>query len=742
MDFYESLFTYCGYQFNKEQQMAISHFKGPALTLAVPGSGKTTLLLARTVCLVKEWGVDPAKILTMTFSKAAANDMEARYMERYYPHFKYPLKFGTIHSFSYRVLKAWRKRRNLPLSLIDADGPSKLEILSQLYRQIKGEYLGEEAYEELSNALSYAKNMMLLPSEFADAGIKFPSVGEIYIGYERFKQQNGLIDFDDMLSETLSALQEDEQLLRSLREAYPYIQVDETQDTSKLQHELIKLIAYPKNNLFVVADDDQSIYGFRGAFPDMILNFEQVYPGSQRFHLNLNYRSKDEILSVCDTSIRNNKVRYEKQLRGVKGGGGDAQLLYFEGIDERNDYLENLLMEKLSQYSQSQKEIGILYRNHMSALSVIDRLMSQQIPFALKDGRQKISDKWLVKDVSAFLAWSQNLADLQAFEKICYRTNARISKQMVDYVRRNHRGRNIFDVMIEAPGVNPYKARQLRNLESNLSLVAQTGALTALQIIEKEIGYSEFMNYATEQMGYSEIGINNLWASLKAIAKRQNRLGDLLDRLLALDGYLASSSNLSGAKGPGGEKANPLVKLSTIHSSKGQEYDTVVLLDVNHGLLPAVREVRSSLDERNLEEDRRLFYVGLSRAKESVYLLHSKFQNGDYISPSPFIKEIEKALTVSVIRSDGQVRSASGPGLATSGSGLTASGPGLTTSGSGLTTSGSGPESPWQPGTRVTHQLFGSGQVLAVDGDRISIGFDDRIRELSVRVCVEKRLLS
>lgn len=714
MDFYESLFTYCGYRFNEEQKQAISHFKGPSLTLAVPGSGKTTLLLARTVFLVKEGGVDPAKILTMTFSKAAAKDMEERYRERYYPHYKYNLKFGTIHSFSYRVLKAWRKRRNLPLSLIDADGPSKLEILSQIYRHLKNEYLGEEAYEELSNAISYAKNMMLLPSEFSEAGLKFPMISEIFVAYEQYKQKSGLIDFDDMLSETLYALQEDENLLNGIREAYPFIQVDETQDTSKLQHELIKLIAYPKNNLFVVADDDQSIYGFRGAFPDMILNFDKVYPGSKRYHLNLNYRSKNEILKACAASIIHNQERYSKKLQGVKGDGGRAELIYFESIEERNDHLEQLLLETLTPTQDSlvdqtaaessklpTKEIGILYRNHMSALSVIDRLMTLNIPFALKDGRQKISDKWLVKDVRAFLAWSQDLSDLQAFEKICYRTNARISKQMLDYVRKNHRGRNIFDVMIEAPGVNTYKVRQLRTLESNLSLVAQTNALTALQIIEKEIGYSDFMTYATDQMGYSEIGINNLWASLKAIAKRQARLTDLSDRLLAVDGYLAT------------HKGNAAVKLSTIHSAKGQEYDTVILLDVNHGLLPAVREVKSALDERSLEEDRRLFYVALSRAKEQVFLLHAKFQNGDYISPSPFIKEIEKSLQVSVIRNSDLPKAA-----------IVAV------------------EAPWQIGDRVSHHQFGSGQVLVIDGDRISIGFEDRIRDLSVRVCVEKSLLN
>lgn len=700
MDFYESLFIYCGYQFNDEQRAAISHFQGPALTLAVPGSGKTTLLLARTVCLVKEYGINPNKILTMTFSKAAANDMNQRYMEKYYPHFKYKLNFSTIHSFSYKVLKAYRRRLGKSLSLIDGDGPSKLEILSGLYRQVKGEYLGEEAFEELSSALSYIKNMMLIPSEFQKSGIKFPMIEDLYLGYEKHKQRHDLIDFDDMLSETLSALQENKALLDSVREAYPFIQVDETQDTSKLQHELIKLIAYPKNNLFVVADDDQSIYGFRGAFPDMILDFEQIYKGSARYHLSLNYRSKDEILEACSASIIHNQKRYKKNLSGVHGRGGLAEMLYFESIDERNDHLEEIIEQTLlsGKAAKGEKQdIGILYRNHMSALSIIDRLMSLQVPFTLKDGKQKLSDKWLVKDLSAFWSLSQEPTKLESFEKICYRTSARISKAMLEYVRLNHRGRNIFDVLIEAPGVNGYKLRTLRTLESDFGQLRHVNAFDALQIIENNLGYREFMSYAIDQMGYSEISINNLWSSLKAIARRQNTLGDLLDRLKALDGYIAAHESSS------------LVKLSTIHSAKGQEYHTVILIDVNYGLLPSVKEVKTALDERTLEEDRRLFYVGLSRAKKRCYILHAKFQNGDYVSPSPFIKEIEKKLNVRLMKA--------------------------------IQRADDIPASTFFVHQDVTHNLFGKGTILSIEGDRISIGFEDRIRDLSLRVCLEKKLL-
>lgn len=727
MDLYESLFTYCGYRFNEPQRLAISHFEGPSLTLAVPGSGKTTLLLARTVSLVSEWGVNPNQILTMTFSKAAALDMDARYKEKYKPHFKYDLKFGTIHSFSYRILKTWRKRRNLPLLLVDGDGESKYEILSKLYRKVNNDYLGEEAYEELSNALSYAKNMMLLPTEFETEGLKFPQLAKLYVAYEKYKQDKGLIDFDDMLSETLYALQEDVQLLETIRQSYPFIQVDETQDTSKLQHELIKLIAYPKNNLFVVADDDQSIYGFRGAFPEMILNFDKAYPGSVRYYLDKNYRSKDEILKVCSASIINNTERYAKNLSGVRGDGGCAKLIYFEGIEERNTHLEHLVRAFVETADNQTKEFGILYRNHMSALSIIDSLMQLDIPFEMKDGKQKISNKWLVKDIAAFLAWSKDPSNLQAFEKICFRTNARISRQMLEYVRANHRGRSIIEVLIETSGSNANKVRLLRVLESNLNLISQTSAVTALDLIEKELGYSEFITYATENMGYSELGINNLWTSLKAIGRKQDRLQGLLDRLQVIDGYIAT------------HQGKAQVKLSTIHASKGQEYDSVILVDINQGLLPSVKVTNKPLtasENRTLEEDRRLFYVGLSRAKESVYILHAKFLNGDYISPSPFIKEIEKALEVSVVKANGSEHGATG----NSSNGF-GSNNGLTSNSGFVSDSSTILESPWAVGDFVVHAKFGRGQILSIDKDHIAIGFDDKIRDLSLRVCIENKIL-
>lgn len=716
MDFYESLFIYCGYAFNEQQKSAISHFRGPALTLAVPGSGKTTLLLARTVCLVKEWGVPPSKILTMTFSKAAAKDMEQRYRERFMPHFGYKLNFGTIHSFCYRILKTYRQKKGLSMRLIDSDGPSKYEILSQLYRQLRQEYLGEEAYEELSNALSYAKNMMLRPEEFSKTGIKFPQADQLYIAYEKAKQKHGLIDFDDMLSETLAALQDDHLLLASVREAYPFIQVDETQDTSRLQHELIKLIAFPKNNLFTVADDDQSIYGFRGAYPDMILSFEQVYKGAQKYFLSQNYRSKDEILKVADTSIKNNQKRYKKELKGVHGEGGSAELLYFDSLDDRNDFLEKLIVDITAEETQfvkaqfseteakkslhSPKDIGILYRNHMSALSVIDRLMSLDVPFTLKDGKQKISEKWLVKDVLAFWNLAKDLSNLEAFEKICYRTSARISKKMLEYVRANHRGRSVIEVMLEAPEMNPYKVRSIRTLESHLTQLLRVDAQTALLIIEKDIGYSQFMTYATEQMGFSEISINNLWASLKTIGKNHASLETLFTRLKALDGYMNAHED------------SAVVKLSTIHSSKGQEFDTVILLDVNQGLLPSIKEVKSEGDLRALEEDRRLFYVGLTRAKSKVFILHCKFQNGDYVSPSPFLKEIDSALSVKAVKtipSSSEVKAL---------------------------------DHTIETGDQVSHKLFGEGRVLELNGDFISIGFDDKIRTLSLGVCLNKGLIT
>lgn len=699
MDFYEGLLTTCGFSFNPNQRKAIDHHLGPALTLAVPGSGKTTLLLARTVHLVHVHGVKPEQILTMTFSKAAALDMEKRYQHNYYKHFKYNLKFSTIHSFCWKILKTYRQKKGLSMTLIESSTEhSKLQILSQIYKHLTGDYLGEEQFEELSNQLGYAKNMMLLPGEFIDHGLKFPQLAALYSAYEQYKYKHNALDFDDLLSETLKAIQTDTALLNSIRQAYPFVQVDETQDTSKLQHEIIKRIAYPENNVFVVADDDQSIYGFRGATPALILDFEKLYPKSALYHLEINYRSKDEILDVCTASINNNLSRYQKKMSGNRGKGGMAALSYFADIDQRNDQI--VLEIETRVQSKKPLDMAILYRNNMSAISIVDRLIDANIKFSLKDGKQKTSTKWIVKDIEAFLSLSSNPSNLTAFEKICYRTNARISKSAVDYVRLNHRGRSIFECLAEAPGVNGYKLKILRTLESNILSLRHMNALTALDVLDKEIGYGEFMAYASEKLGYSKIGIQNLWASLKAIGKRQPHLIALLDRLQILDQYISDADDSHG------------VKLSTIHSSKGQEYDTVILIDINEGLLPANTETSGkNIAHDSVEEDRRLFYVGISRAKETLHLYHARFANDHYISPSIFIKEIEKSLTASI----------SAPNQAEP---IKIEVP-----------------NHWQLNTYLTHTVFGRGQILGLNGDRIAIGFEDKIRELSIRVCLEKKLL-
>lgn len=696
MDFYESLLTYCGYAFSPAQRKAISHYKGPALTLAVPGSGKTTLLLARTVHLVHVHKIPPERILTMTFSKAASLDMDHRFKATYHKHYPFNLQFSTIHSFCWKVLKTYRAKKGLGMTLLEGSVDiSKMQVLSQIYRQLTKDYLGEEQYEELSNQLGFAKNMMLLPSEFAQAGLKFPHLSKIYEAYEAYKQKNDCLDFDDLLSETLAAIQTDASLLETIRKTYPFIQIDETQDTSKLQHEIIKRIAYPENNVFVVADDDQSIYGFRGATPELILKFESLYPKRSLYHLETNYRSKDEILNLCSKSIINNINRYKKTLVGNRGTGGLTKLSYFTELDDRNDYLIGAIQEQLK--SPAATDIGILYRNNMSAISIADRLIEANIPFHLKDGKQKTSNKWIVKDLEAFYALSTNPTQLSAFEKICYRTNARISKDLLEYVRLNHRGRNIFDCLIEAPGVNGYKAKIIRSLETHVLNIRHMNAFTALNVIEKEIGYGEFMAYASDQMGYSKIGIQNLWASLKAIARRQPHLEGLFERLLILDSVISEQ-----------KKTQP-VKLSTIHSAKGQEFDTVFLVDINEGLLPAGADDDTSGD--SIEEDRRLFYVALSRAKNQLEILHARFMNESYVQPSRFVKEIEKNMPVQIIKD------------------IAAPAPQVDI-----------PDT-IAIGKKITHTMFGLGQIIDLNGDRITIGFDDKIRDLSLRVCLEKGLI-
>lgn len=698
MIFFDKLTEKTSLKLSEEQAQAAAHSVGPALTLAVPGSGKTTLLLCRTVYLIEALGVSPSQILTVTFSKAAAQDMSARYQSVLCGHYPYPAAFSTIHRFAYGIVKAYGKHFNIQYQLIeDSGGPvSKRQLLGGIYKRFTSEFLTDDKFEELTSAIGYTKNMMLDPSDAQAHGITFPKFREIFRAYEEEKSAKNCIDFDDMLTMAYQILKKHEKTRAFYQKKYQFVQVDETQDTSLVQHEIIRLVAGPSQNIFMVADDDQSIYGFRGAYPEYLLNFGKTYPAGSIYYLSRNYRSSAEIVSTCDHVIRLNENRYAKKIRSGAASGKPVIHRLFDTIDDRNSFIS------------SQEENGttaILYRNNISALAIVDALDRADRSFTVRDPGQSLLRHWIVKDVYAFMNLALVPQDFEAFERICFKMNGFISRESLKYVRLNQRQRPVFDTLLSIPTLKPIQRTTWSGLADRFDNLAHLEPSAAIGYIESELGYLEYLENNAKRLGYHLETLRSLLNVLKAVARHTSSIVDFMERLKVLTRVMQEASRTSSS-----------VKLSTIHASKGLEYDNVFIIDVDDGIFPSKRSVDASGkgELHGLEEERRLFYVAMSRAKTRLEILSTKFSGGRYLKPSQFIEEALDTEGLQVIEHKSKNKNLN-------------------------VTSASA--SDFKAGDLIVHTRFGTGEIQSISEHVIRIAFENGVKELSLPICLERGFL-
>ncbi len=696
MNFLDILINKTGLKLSQEQASAATHKDGPALTLAVPGSGKTTLLLCRTVLLIETMQIPAEKILTVTFSKAAANDMNGRYKEVFYKHFPHRVKFSTIHGFAYGIVRAYGKHFNKSFQLIeDSSGPtSKRQLLTGIYRRYTNEFLTDDKYEELTSAIGYTKNMMLDPDQAGKHGITMGQFPEMFRAYESEKNSKNLIDFDDMLTMAYQILKQHEKTRAYYQRKFPYIQVDETQDTSLIQHEIIRLIAGDQKNIFMVADDDQSIYGFRGAYPEYLLNFNKVYPKGKIYYLSRNYRCSAEIVSTCSHVISLNQNRYVKKIQAGDASNTPVKHRIFDTVDTRNQYISSHDMNGTK---------AILYRNNISALAIVDELDRQGKSFTVKDPGHSLLRHWIVKDIYAFMNLALVPQDVEAFERICFKMNGYISRDALKFVHANQRGRQVFDTLLSIPTIKPIQRTTWGGLADRFENLPHLAPHLAINFIETELGYLEYLEDNAKRLGYHFETLRNLLGVLKNVARHTSSIVDFMDRLKSLTKVMQEAS-----------KTTSDLKLSTIHASKGLEYDTVFLIDVEDGIFPSKRSTEQSTkgDIHGLEEERRLFYVAMSRAKSTLEILSTKFRGGKYVKPSQFIDEVKDAgdLEISNHKSNEEE-------------------------------SASDLQSNFKSGDLIVHSRFGTGQIQDINEHIIRIEFDSGLKELSLPVCLERGFL-
>ncbi len=634
-----------GIHLNSQQQAAVLHYEGPAAVLAVPGSGKTTVLMTRTANLIINHNIKPESILTITFNRAAVLDMQSRFHSIFGSDLP-PMNFSTIHAFALSVVRSYYRRCGKQIRIIEGEKSeaNKSRILKAIYHEVNGEFPGEDKLEELSRWIGYIKNMMLDGVQRDKLDIKIDNFMDIFVKYEAFKKEKGFIDFDDMLTEAYKILKEDNRLLSHCRVRYPYIQVDEFQDNSKIQNELIKLIAGPANNLFVVADDDQCIYGFRGACPQAVLDFSREYPGAEAFFMEQNFRSCREIVELSNVFIRGNNQRYNKSMYTDKRDKGLVKTIRTKDEEEQLDILVKALKEG------KPSQTAILFRNNLSAVTIADKLMREGIPFNIKDRSLHFFKHWVTEDILSFLKLAINHLDMESFKRIYYKCGCYISREAVEQGETilERGAHSVYDALSSSAALSAFNRIKLNELEASIRSLSYKNPEFALEYIENDIGYLDYIMENGPKRGYTVENLKSILESLRIIARHTATITGFMARLDTLSQGIqaaALSRDLNG------------VTLSTLHSSKGLEFESVYLIDLAEGIFPPLNavELQEKGDCSAMEEERRLFYVGMTRAKGNLVLFYPRMRNGSFSEPSIFLKELLGIMNTGRVRNEEKV---------------------------------------------------------------------------------------
>ncbi len=693
-------------QLNEQQKSAVRSVDGPVLLLAVPGSGKTTVLVTRLGYMIYCKGIDPGNILTVTYTVAATKDMADRFAAKFGQEMAERLEFRTINGICARVIQyySWKTGRTAFQLLTNEKRISAM--LSGIYQQTERVYPTEGDLKNVRTLITYIKNRMLNETEIQ----KLEEEAEIHLAaiykeYCRQLREQQLMDYDDQMVYAYNMLRKIPELLAYFQEKYPYICVDEAQDTSKIQHAIIALLASKSENLFMVGDEDQSIYGFRAAYPEALLEFEQQHPGAKVLLMEENFRSDGNIVLAADRFIQKNTLRHEKHMRPSK--------------ERKQDVKEISVGTRKAQYSYLVKvaegctmQTAVLYPEHECALPLIDLLERKGIPYRMRNAELTFFTHRVVQDISNIIKLAANPKDTELFLQVYYKLNTYIRKQ--DALRiaelSREKDQSVWETALSYEGLDGYAKSSVKSVATHMEHMLTEPAVRAIHRIVQFMGYQDYLNR-------SEIKGTKL-DTLRMLAAWEETPLRLVERLQELRKLIEEKEQ---------DPTCPFI-LSTIHASKGLEYDTVYLLDVVDGILPDQIPVNPKTVPREeletYEEKRRLFYVGATRAKNRLFLFTMK-QTSSFCDE--FLgKAAPKKHAIEAVF--GNVRLPGSDTKATAPKALS--------------------ESEFQAfmeqlaeGVVVTHKKFGQGVVVELNEKKIRVDFDGEVKTFNSRVLAGSGML-
>ena len=671
---------------NRQQEEAVRSVEGNVLLLAVPGSGKTTVLVARLGYALYCLGVAPENILTMTYTVAAAADMRKRFVSLFGEGLSGRLAFRTINGVCARIIRQYEQSRGTTAFELLSDESRIAAMLGDICRGVLNEYPADSDIKAIRTKITYVKNMCLKPEEIEALNQEIKGFPSIYRAYVDTMKRQRLMDYDDQLVYAYNILRRCPDILHSLQSRYRYICVDEAQDTSKIQHMIIELLAGPEGNLFMVGDEDQSIYGFRAAYPRALAEFSRRRKNARVLLMEQNYRSTRQIVRAADRFIQQNSDRHPKRMTAVRGDGAEVKELTVSSRAGQYAYL-------LKTAKDCGRETAVLFRDNECALPLIDLLDRSRIPYRCRQMDASFFTSPVVRDITDIIRFALDQTDGQLFMNLYYKLNARLSKQEAqEAVRRCPESMSVLEYLAEDFPLSGFKRKQCRALLTHMNNMLTENAGSAVYRIVKYMGYGAYLKQREMGEGKAEI--------LQALGNQEPSPARLLDRLEELSGIIRSH----------GSNDSRFI-LSTIHSSKGLEYDRVFLMDTIDGILPSQA---ADEDRALMEEERRLFYVGMTRAKNELNIFT--------------FRQAELSSAFSAALFPGKEEKPAAP----KGGGAPSIRP--PSAGSSLHWAAKD----YFPGVRVCHRQFGKGQVITRNEDILTVRFEQgESRKLSLSVCLK-----
>ena len=611
--------------FTKSQSEAIRHQDGPLLVLAGPGSGKTTVVTKRVQYLVQDCHISPSSILVITFTKAAATEMKERFWRLMEQSEEKPqgygnVLFGTFHAVFFNILKLSYGFTAANILREETRYQYMKEIVDRLKLEIDDE---NEFISGVLGEISLIKNERISLEHYFSKNCAEDIFRKIFASYEQRKRNARLIDFDDMLSYTWELLTKRPDILKAWQKKFRYILVDEFQDINRLQYDILRLLAQPENNLFIVGDDDQSIYRFRGAKPEIMLNFQKDFPTAGRVLLNDNFRSTRQIVNAAGRVIRKNQSRFAKEITARGGEGPGVRILAFE--DQQQECL--YLLKEMQEYKKNGgawQQMAVLYRTNTQPRLLIQKFMEFNVPFRVRDQVPNLFEHWIAKNLFCYIRLA---------------CGSKLRKDLLPVLNRPKRYMNreclndeiiCWEYMMDYYKDKPYVCDKIERLQYDLKMLGRMGPFAAINYIRHVMGYEEYLKEYAE---FRRMNAEDLMEVLNELQESARAYKTYDEWFAYMERYKKEMDEMRKRQ----QEVKEGVHLATMHSSKGLEYDKVFILDAAEGITPYKKAVLDA----DLEEERRMFYVAMTRAKKELTICWAKKQFSHELTVSRFVEEMK-----------------------------------------------------------------------------------------------------